>query len=566
MLEYLRIRDFAIIEDVQLSFDRGFNVLTGETGAGKSIIIGALNAVLGERVSSENVRQGSDRAVVEAVFDVSGDEGIRALLKDAGCEGDEGQLVIKRELGADGRGRIFINGSVITLNKLKEIAVSLADIHGQHEHQSLLQIEQHIRLLDRFGSLEADVAAFSAIYDRYFDFLRRRERLRMDENEKIRMIDMLEYSLKEIEEVKPAEKEDEELEAEVNRLSHSEKLFASVDLLYESLYGREDAVLAVLGRGLAALDRVLDYDKSLAGLRNRLDSARIELGDIASEAGEYRRNSNFNPASLDKLVERLDKINRLKKKYGGTIAKVLEHASQAKKDLEGVKNNDEELRKVEEEIEKVRKELSTSAQALSGRRRVIAKILEDKIDRELADLGMKSARFRIRFTAAEAEDGIFFAEGSKRYRLHRNGMDLVEFLITTNAGEDPRPLRKVASGGELSRIMLALKTIFAAADSVDTMVFDEIDTGVSGETALIVGRKMRSIAASKQVLCITHLPAIAAKSQRHFTVMKEERGGRTLTLVKQLDENEKLMEIARIIKGRDVTEATLEHARELIGQ
>jgi DNA repair protein RecN (Recombination protein N) len=243
---------------------------------------------------------------------------------------------------------------------------------------------------------------------------------------------------------------------------------------------------------------------------------------------------------------------------------VLEHALRAEKELQGVMNSDEEIRKVEEEIEKVRRELSSAALGLSGRRRVVAKLLEDKVDKELSELGMKNARFRVQFTSTEAEDGIFFDEGSKRFRLHRAGMDLVEFLITANEGEEPRPLRKVVSGGELSRIMLALKTIFSVADRVETMVFDEIDAGVSGETALIVGRKLHAIAETKQILCITHLPSIAAKSRRHFTVMKEVRDGRTLTLVRQLDDGEKLLEIARIMKGRDVTEATMKHARELI--
>jgi DNA repair protein RecN (Recombination protein N) len=563
MLELIHIKNFALIEDIQLELDKGFNVMTGETGAGKSIIIGALNSILGERVASENIRSGADKAVIEAVFDISRAHDVKGSLAESGISIDEDQLVVKREITADGKNRIFMNNSIVTLAKLKEIGNSLVDIHGQYEHQYLLQVDNHYRILDKFGRLESDVEAYSVFYSDYTDLLRRKEKLMMNESEKERMAEILRFAIREIDEAAIKPGEDQELEEIVTKLTHSGKLFENIDSLYGMIYDNEQAILGSLKKGIGELDKVLDFDRDLVDIKNRLDTVRFELEDISNFLRSYRQKNAYNPSDLDSLIGRLELINKLKKKYGGSVAGVGEYRKQAGQDLDAIEHNEEELQKIDKAIADAREKVRAAAMNLSGRRHVIAKLLEEKVNIELRELAMKGANFGVRFSMIESEDGIVTVDGRK-IKAGRNGIDEIEFLISTNIGEEAKPLRKIISGGELSRIMLALKSIFAEADRVDTMVFDEIDTGISGETALVVGAKMKTLAKTKQILCITHLPQIAARSGRHFTVSKEVAGGKTQTTVRVLNEKEKVQEIARIMKGDKITEATLEHARELI--
>lgn len=569
MLERLSIRNLALIESVQISFQDGFNVLTGETGAGKSIVIGALNAVLGEKMSADSVRTGADRAVVEAVFDISGLSDLSRLLEESGIPCEDSSLVVRREIAADGRGRVFVNDSAVTAGRLREIGTLLVDLHGQHEHQSLLRAETHLSVVDRFGRLEAEAEKYRGLYDEHFRLLRQRDQMRMDEHEKQRMLELLDFAIREITELDPKPGEDAELDADIRRMAHSEKLFAAADETYASLYAEEDSVLARLGRAETALDRVLEFDSSLASVRERIASGRAEIEEASSVLRDYRQDNPYDPADLDRKTGRLEKIDRLKKKYGGDIPAVLAYRERAEDDLRHVQNSEEEARQIEEKLAASAKELAIQASRLSGRRHVVAKLLEDKVHSELAELGMKNARFIVGFSVDEDENGFLFEDEGKKFRLTRQGRDQVEFLISANPGEDPRPLRKVASGGELSRLMLAFKSVLASAAplQVATMVFDEIDAGISGETALIVGRKMKALAAAKQIVCVTHLPQIAARSDAHFTVKKETRtDGRTVTGIRGLNNEEKENEIARLLKGDKITEAALTSARELIRQ
>ncbi len=563
MLEQIHIKNFALIEEIRLEFNAGLNILTGETGAGKSIILGALNSILGERVTADSIRSGTDRASIEAVFSVKENPDAEKVLSEAGIPFENNEIIIRREILADGKNRVFINSSSATLAKLKELGDFLIDIHGQHEHQSLLQVDQHIKILDQFGKLGKETEEYKKAYDLFFSLSNQKQKLLMNEQEKERRMELLRHAIKEIDDAKLIMGEEKELDDTVRKLSHAEKLFENIDSLYDTLYNSEESILSRLARKSTEFEKVLQFDESLSTVKTRLDSVKFEIQDISEILRDYRQNSDLDPSRLDSLIERQALISKLKKKYGTTIQEILTYREASASDLNHIINNDEEITRLDKEIVKAKKDLYQVAMTLSGRRHVVAKILEERVNKELHDLAMKGSKFSIKFGFNESPDGII-EENGKKYRITKTGVDVVEFLISTNVGEEPKPLRKIVSGGELSRIMLALKNIFAEADRIGTMVFDEIDTGISGETSLVVGQKLKSISKVKQVICITHLPQIAAKSDRHFTVVKEVKGDRTLTSVLQLSDDEKLKEIARIMKGDKITETTLQHAQELI--
>lgn len=563
MLEQLRIKNFALIEEIELEFASGFNVLTGETGAGKSIILGALNSILGERITTDSIRSGTDKATIEARFSVKNNYEAEKCLSDAGIPFENNEIIIRREISSDGKNRVFINNSSSTLNKLKELGDSLIDIHGQHEHQSLLQVEQHLKILDQFGKLEKDLSEYRTAYESIFSYIDEKKQLILNENEKNRMIELLQFTIKEIDDAKLTIGEENELGENIQKLSHAEKLFENIDSLYDVLYNSEDSMLGRISHGVTEFEKIVPFDPKLQEINTRLNGIKFEIQDISAFLRDYRQSSDLDPARLDSMIERQELLNKLKKKYGKTIEEVIAYRSKSASELALIMHNEEEIARLNKEIEKAQKQIYLTAMNLSGRRHVIAKILEDRINGEFVELAMKGARFEIRFGFVESPDGLI-EENGKKYKITRNGVDVIEFLMSTNVGEEPKQLRKIISGGELSRVMLALKNTFAEADHIGTMVFDEIDTGISGETALVVGRKLKGIAASKQVICITHLPQIAAKSDRHFTVIKEIRGNRTLSFVKKLNDEDKLLEIARIMKGDNITEATIEHAKELI--
>lgn len=554
MLTDLNIRNFAIIDRMHVHFGPGFNVLTGETGAGKSILLGALGLLLGERARTDVVRTGEDEAAVEAIFDLSGTAAaeVQALLAEAGLEGESGEIIIRRLLSRSGKNRIFINGALVTLAQLQPIAEKLVTIYGQHEHQSLLRAETHLPLLDAYAGSDADLSA----YRQLFECLRqKREQLRAldrDEHQRQVRLDLIAHQCREITAAQPRVGEDEELEAERRLLQHAERLLAATAGGFERLYGGEGAVCEQLARTAAELEALGAVDPRLGSLAGELNSALYSLEDVASQLRGYAESLSFDPGRQEEVESRLATLATLKRKYGADIAGILAYRDGISEELEQLGDLDGTRKKLGDEIARLEQQLDLAAQALSARRRDAARHLAARVEAELADLAMARARFHINLQPL-AEPGPW-------------GREKVEFFLAPNPGEEPRPLARIASGGELSRIMLALRRAAPEQQGVATLIFDEVDAGIGGATATRVGEKLRALARERQVLCVTHLPQVAAFGDRQYHIAKCESDGRTRTTIELLDGEERIREMARMLGGARVTERTLEHARELIHQ
>ena len=555
MLQSLRVWNFALLEEVAVEFGAGLNILTGETGAGKSILIDALGAILGQRVSSDAIRSGADALRVEAVFSLDeSDADLCALLAEQEIECED-ELIVLRKIARTGKGSILVNGSHVTLTFLKKIAPYLVDIHGQNENLALLREDAQRNLLEGGDSdLRTRLAAYTRVYADWKEKTRLREE-RAEEIEDIgERLELLRWQEKEIAEAELTLGEDEELETEIRRLSHAERLVENAaeaaNLLSED--GEEGiAVLSALARVTHALDEVARYDDALANAQNMIEEAYISLQEASYEVRDYLDGIDADPARLDRIQTRMDVIDRLKKKYGGTIPAVLERLSSVRSELESVDNYDMDMAQLDKEIGVLRKQLKNLAAELTARRQEVGAALSADIARELQGLGMAKARFRIVVTPAE--------------KYTSRGADSLAMLFSANVGEEEKPLEKIASGGELSRIALAIKSIVAARDTGGTsMVFDEIDTGIGGRTAQMVAERIAFVAHYKQVLCITHLPQIACMADNHLYIAKRVKGDATVTQVTPLSEEERVREIARMASGDDVTEAALANAREML--
>ena len=555
MLQSLRVWNFALLEEVAVEFGAGLNILTGETGAGKSILIDALGAILGQRVSSDAIRSGADALRVEAVFSLDeSDAELCALLAEQEIECED-ELIVLRKVARTGKGSILVNGSHVTLTFLKKIAPYLVDIHGQNENLALLREDAQRNLLEGGDSdLRTRLAAYTQVYADWKEKTRLREE-RAEEIEDIgERLELLRWQEKEIAEAELTVGEDEELETEIRRLSHAERLVENAaeaaNLLSED--GEEGlAVLSALARVTHALDEVARYDDALANAQNMIEEAYISLQEASYEVRDYLDGIDADPARLDRIQTRMDVIDRLKKKYGGTIPAVLERLSSVRSELESVDNYDMDMAQLDKEIGTLRKQLKNLAAELTARRQEVGAALSADIARELQGLGMAKARFRIVVTPAE--------------KYTSRGADSLVMLFSANVGEEEKPLEKIASGGELSRIALAIKSIVAARDTGGTsMVFDEIDTGIGGRTAQMVAERIAFVAHYKQVLCITHLPQIACMADNHLYIAKRVKGDATVTQVTPLSEEERVREIARMASGDDVTEAALANAREML--
>ena len=555
MLQSLRVWNFALLEEVAVEFGAGLNILTGETGAGKSILIDALGAILGQRVSSDAIRSGADALRVEAVFSLDeSDADLCALLAEQEIECED-ELIVLRKIARTGKGSILVNGSHVTLTFLKKIAPYLVDIHGQNENLALLREDAQRNLLEGGDSdLRTRLAAYTQVYADWKEKTRLREE-RAEEIEDIgERLELLRWQEKEIAEAELTVGEDEELETEIRRLSHAERLVENAaeaaNLLSED--GEEGiAVLSALARVTHALDEVARYDDALANAQNMIEEAYISLQEASYEVRDYLDGIDADPARLDRIQTRMDVIDRLKKKYGGTIPAVLERLSSVRSELESVDNYDMDMAQLDKEIGVLRKQLKNLAAELTARRQEVGAALSADIARELQGLGMAKARFRIVVTPAE--------------KYTSRGADSLAMLFSANVGEEEKPLEKIASGGELSRIALAIKSIVAARDTGGTsMVFDEIDTGIGGRTAQMVAERIAFVAHYKQVLCITHLPQIACMADNHLYIAKRVKGDATVTQVTPLSEEERVCEIARMASGDDVTEAALANAREML--
>jgi DNA repair protein RecN (Recombination protein N) len=572
MLKTLLIKNYAVIEGIEVEFESGLNIITGETGAGKSILIDALSLVLGERANSDVVRKGADKAIVEAIFSVSGNKRVRGALEAREFEPQE-DLILRREISAKGQSRCFINDTPATLGVLQEIGDLLVDLHGQHDHQSLLRTETHIDLLDDFGGLDGLRQEFRESYDTLTRLFGELEELQAKERQLKERRDLYEFQIQEIDALAPQLGEEEALESELRILENSEKLFEATSQLHQMLYEGEQAVYDQLVLARNQMEDLSRIDKSFEETKNECASAVAIIGEVAKYIQTYNSKIEFNPERLEQIRERLGKLALLKKKYGGSVDAILEHRAKIGKEFALAENFEGEIRKLREKIEKERAACSAAAQRLSGKRRDHVSKVDNSVVAELAKLGIANARFDVKVEnhALGKTDGVnrnlkaYVKLGREFFDTTPKGMDFVEFHISTNLGEDLKPLSKVASGGEISRVMLALKTILAKSERLPLLIFDEIDVGVSGRIAVAVGKSLKTLSQFHQVVAITHLPQIAGLADTHFVVEKTERDKRTKTRMRKLELEERVEEVARLMSGTVVTEAGLEGARELMG-
>ncbi len=568
MIEELYISNVALIDELQLECASGLNVFTGETGAGKSVILNAVGLALGERSSAGIVRDGATNAKIQIAVALPPAHPVWAGFNDsefADALDAEETLVLSRQINASGRSRCHTNGQLVSLTFLSAIGDLLVDIHGQHAHQSLFRSETHLDLLDTFGKHESLKAEVGKKYDELHAAQAQLADFSQTLREAMREKDLLEFQLEELEEAQLQEGEEEDLANERHLLSNAETLFESANQLYEQLYGgdlSESSTLDGLKIASRTISKLCELDGSLSELNERFESTLYELEDIAYQIRDYRDKIEFNPHRLSEVEERLDLIHRLKRKYGDSISEILVYQAQAAQKLEELQFGSERVEELKDRIHLVTQDAQKLAIELSEKRRETATQLESLIERELQTLGMERAVFQILVSPIESAEGPLEIEG-KRYELRADGMDEIEFFISPNVGSEPKPLAKIASGGEISRVMLALKTVLAQVDLIPTMIFDEIDAGIGGRTADIVGQKLKELSRFRQVFCITHLPQIARFADQHFRVEKDEDGNRTTITAKLLTPEERVEEVARM-HGGEATVTTLAHARELL--
>ena len=561
MLKELNIKNLAIIDQLKVEFGPGLNVLTGETGAGKSIVVDALNLALGERASTELIRSGCEEAVVEAAFGLNGlgSAAVTALLAEQGIETGPGEdLIIRRVISSIGKNKVYINGSLATLSTLAAAGEHLADIHGQHEHQSLLSLERQMDMLDSFGGHGKERDAIALAYAKLHELRRELAALETGEREKAQREDLLRHQVNEIEAARLAEGEDEKLADEQKILANSEKLSNLAHAADEALYSSEGAALSAIKRAVTSVREIAAIDNRLAPLLELLESGQAQIDEAARELSSYAERVEFDPKRLEEIGDRLDLLRKLKKKYGASITEIIAFGQKAAEDLKKIERSGEEMERLRKEITEARTALTKAARELTKKRTAAAADLEKKVESGLGHLGMKKTWFVVRIVQDPGDDTTDGLKAGPR------GADRIEFLISPNPGEEPRPLAKIASGGELSRIMLALKTILAAGDNIPTLVFDEVDAGIGGAVAEEVGKKLKKVAGGRQVFCITHLPQIASLASRHYGVLKTVMKERTLTEARLLEDRERVDEIARMLGGKTITEATLTHAAEMI--
>ena len=550
MLELLHIENIAIIEAADIEFAPGFNALTGETGAGKSIVIDSLSAVLGQRTSRELIRTGAEKAFVSAAFSGT----VPELTETLGIQPEaDGTLLLQREIQTDGKNVCRVNGRPVTVGQLRALGARLLNIHGQHDGQQLLDEEQHIVYLDSFGRVETLAITYAEKYKDFTDIRRQIGALQMDEAEKARRVDTLQYQIEELRRAKLTPGEEEELTARRGMLRNAEKFLDAVAGADYALNGDDSGggALSALRQAQDALGGVRHLDDAFGQLYERLGEAYSEVYDIAATVEDTRGELDVSPGELDRVESRMDLLYRLKKKYGATVEDMLDYQARCEAELAQIEDAGDTLARLEQALSKAEKEARQAAQALSDARKAAAEQLTSQILAELQQLDMGKIRFAVDFAEKP---------------LDSDGMDTVRFLMSANVGEELRPIHKIASGGELARIMLAMKNVLSEQDHVGTMVFDEVDTGVSGRAAQKVAEKMARISRRKQVLCVTHLPQLAAMADTHFSVEKGERGGRTYTEVRRLDREQRRQELARLTGGSHVSQTMLDGAEELLVQ
>ena len=554
MLSLLHIENIALIQSADIRFEPGFNVLTGETGAGKSIVIDSIGAVLGERTSRELIRTGAKSALVTAVFTQ-----VPPLpwLEENGFPTGEEELLLQRELQGDGRNVCRIDGKLVTVAQLRELGRQLLNIHGQHDGQQLLDPASHLGYLDQFGGCQPLLESYQEAYRKWHDIRREMDKLQMDEAERSRRVDTLNYQIQELERAQLKAGEDEELSARRTLLRSAGRLMEAVQSAEFALSGDEDrdGACSLIAQAEGEVQGVSSISPELSELSEKLTALRCAADDAADTLRDLSRSFDFSPGELDQVEERLDLLYRLRKKYGPTVEDMLAYLDRCRKELDQIQYADDTLARLEKDLKKAQKEAARRGEVLSQARREAAGALQARVQEELRQLDMPKVRFQTEFTPKGSEAG-----------MDETGLDEVQFLMSANLGEALKPIQKVASGGELARIMLALKNVLAEGDQIGTLVFDEVDTGVSGRAAQKVAEKMAQVARGKQVLCVTHLPQIAAMADTHFSVQKGERDGRTYTRLERLDRSQRREELARLIGGASITPSLLESAEELLRQ
>lgn len=547
MLSLLHIENIAVIEQADISFDKGFNVLTGETGAGKSIVIDAISAILGQRAYRDMIRTGTGKASVRAVF-----TNVPELdwFAENGVEYDA-ETVIQRDIFLDGKNVCRVNGSLVTVAILHKLGIQLINIHGQHDSASLFDEENHLHFLDAFADSAPLLADYQEKFAAVSELRRQIDRMTMDEGEKLRRMETLKYQIAEIEKADLKSGEDETLEQRRKLLQNSEKLSEGLEEAKEALLGGDesDGAAALLAQAAYALSRIARYSDDYTGFQERLTDLKYQVQDIADEVRDSLDELSYSADELETIESRLDIIHRLRRKYGADCDEILAYLDKAQKELDEIEFADDRVEQLKKKLAKKEKEAWDAALSLRKLRREQGKRMEERILSELAQLDMPRVQFQCRFRETE---------------LTADGADAVAFYLSANAGEDLKPLSKVASGGELARIMLSMKNVLAEKDNVDTLIFDEVDTGVSGRAAQRIAEKLRALARHKQVLCVTHLPQLAALADTHMLIAKSERDGRTYTTVTPLDRQGRISELARIIGGTNITEITRKSAEEML--
>ncbi|WP_073064785.1 DNA repair protein RecN [Fodinibius roseus] len=563
MIQSLYIKDFALIDELEVSFREGLNILTGQTGAGKSIIIGALNMILGERADTEVIRQGADKAIAEAILKVDDHGAFEPLLKEHAVE-LRPELILRREIRSSGS-RAFINDTPVTISVLKQVGNFLVDLHGQHDHQLLLKEENHRAVVDGFESVAPKQKVYRREYEQMLGLRKRLQKLRKRERELQEKVELYRFQVQELEEAELDPREEEELEAEMHLLDNAEELDQKAASIVE--IGRENElnVVDLLNRVKLHLEDIARIEPDFENYLEEITSARITIQETVQFAERYRSSIEFNPNRLEKLRSRQHELNRLRKKYHRTIPEMIQYLQEIREELNLAENFDLEIEKIEAQIRDQAESLAEAARDLHEVRRQTGAMISKQIEEELEEMGIPHADFDVRvdWMIASEERGWITIDG-RPVECTEHGCDDIRLFISTNKGEEPKPLAKIASGGEISRVMLALKSIIAREQSLPVMIFDEIDTGISGEISEKVGRTMRRLSKKCQIIAITHQPQIASQAHQHYKVRKVESDGRTVSQIVPLDDDEHVREVATLMSGEMITDSTLTSARELI--
>jgi DNA repair protein RecN (Recombination protein N) len=564
MLALLKIKNIALIDELQLEFSKGLNLLTGETGSGKSIIVDSLGALTGERISSDLIKEGAANAQIEGLFQISSNQELNKIFDESGIEFDDGnevELIVRRELSAAGKNRIFVNNQLVTQSFLKRLGAFLADIHGQGEQATLFNPATHLEMLDEYADLKNPRAQAAAKYAELAAIQRELKSLREDEAQKLQLLDILRFQVEEIKKANLKAGEDETLEEEKRRLNNVEKLSTLSDEAYSLLYEAEEATVTTLEKAIRRVTELAEYESSFREYADGLQTAQAVLEDLAMSVRDFRNRLEFSPERLEEIENRLAEISRLKRKYGGAVETVLAHLAESEARLNNIETaelREEELRK---KLKKARDEYLKIAAELHDKRVKAARKFEKEVEANLKAVALEKARFEVRVDAPED-----FQNEEIDRAFTAKGFDQIEFYFSANVGESVKPMARVASGGEASRLMLILKTTARLArENEKAMVFDEVDVGIGGRVAEAVGLKLKELARTQQVLCVTHQPQVASLADHHFLVEKQAVGGkRTEVRVRELGEKEKIEEIARMLTGREITETARRHAREML--